>query len=82
VRKSREILKRLIDAILHLAILEQSFWRHVEISNSNNRGFYLETLKLIAKYDRELQEHLKYNCSFRGTLPHILNDIIAAKAAV
>lgn len=82
VRKNREVLKKLVDAVLFLANQELAFRGHDETESSLNQGNYLETLKLIAKYDAELNEHLNSNKVFKGTSSHIQNDIIAAVANV
>ncbi|KAF4530333.1 hypothetical protein B566_EDAN018429 [Ephemera danica] len=84
VAKNRDILKRLIDVVLHLANQELAFRGHDESETSLNQGNYIEALKLLAKYDRELQEHLSQppNAPFKGTSSHIQNDIILSIASV
>ncbi|KAF4518914.1 hypothetical protein B566_EDAN006752 [Ephemera danica] len=70
VAKNRDILKRLIDVVLHLANQELAFRGHDESETSLNQGNYIEALKLLAKYDRELQEHLSQppNAPFKASV--------------
>lgn len=82
VRSNRAIMKRLIDAVLHLANQESAFRGHDESETSDNKGNYIQTLQLIAKYDKELEEHLSSSSAFKGTSCHIQNDIIHAIASV
>ena len=56
--KWREILQSVIDVIKFLSKQNLPFRGHREDSNSTNQGNFLETLKLIAKYNPVINEHL------------------------
>src|SRR5436190_21115412 len=64
VRKNREILKILIDAICFLAKQELPFRGHNEQKDSLNKGDYLEILELLRSYDPVLDNHLKMQLYF------------------
>jgi hypothetical protein len=78
VTHNRDILKRLIDSVCHLAKLEAPFRGHDESSTSLNKGHYLELLSLIGSYDNLLKSHLDTATVFRGTSNRIQNDLIEA----
>lgn len=54
----REILKRILDVILYLAKQNLAFRGHDESESSSNRGNFLELIKLLARYDPVLREHV------------------------
>uniref|UniRef100_H2ZXC9 DUF4371 domain-containing protein n=1 Tax=Latimeria chalumnae TaxID=7897 RepID=H2ZXC9_LATCH len=85
--KNRQILKKLIDSALFLAKQGLAFRGHREYScdctgeTSQNEGNYLELLKLLAKYDALLAQHIE--TSKRNEIyssHHIQNDFIHALA--
>lgn len=78
VNKNREVLKRLIDAVVYLGKQEQPFRGHDESCNSLNKGNYVEFLNVLREYDSVLDTHLNTATVFRGTSPSIQNDIIEA----
>lgn len=85
IHKNREILKRLIDVTLFLAQQNLSFRGHREHSCGgtvkDNEGNFLELVKLMAKYDSVLAEHIQYTYRNESYLSHqIQNDVIAALA--
>ena len=85
IQKNREILKRLIDVTLFLAKQNLSFRGHREHSCGGtvkgNEGNFLELVKLMAKYDSILAEHIKYTNRNESYISHqIQNDFIAALA--
>uniref|UniRef100_H2ZYG6 TTF-type domain-containing protein n=1 Tax=Latimeria chalumnae TaxID=7897 RepID=H2ZYG6_LATCH len=81
-RKNRHILRRLIDAALFLAQQGLAFRGHREYScGSQNEGNYLQLLKLLAKYDALLAQHIKTSKRNETYLSHhIQNDFIHALA--
>uniref|UniRef100_H3A3B1 DUF4371 domain-containing protein n=1 Tax=Latimeria chalumnae TaxID=7897 RepID=H3A3B1_LATCH len=80
--KNRQILRRLIDTALFLAQQGLAFRGHREYScGSQNEGNYLELLKLLAKYDALLAQHIKTSKHNETYLSqHIQNDCIHALA--
>ncbi|KAJ4430284.1 hypothetical protein ANN_22496 [Periplaneta americana] len=78
VKKNREILKRLIDAMCFLAMQELPFRGHGESEDSLNKGNYIELLHLLSNYDTTLREHLESSTTFKGTSNRIQNDLITA----
>lgn len=56
-KKWRNILHRLFDVTLFLAQQNLAFRGHREDVSSENRGNFLELVKLLAKYDPVLREH-------------------------
>ncbi|XP_050548310.1 zinc finger MYM-type protein 1-like, partial [Daktulosphaira vitifoliae] len=56
-KKWRDILHRLLDITLFLAKQNLSFRGHREDFESENRGNFLELIKLMARYDPVLREH-------------------------
>lgn len=78
VKKNRDILKRLIDAVCYLAKQELPLRGHDESADSLDKGNYLEFLEALRAYDPLLDNHLKTATVFRGTSPAIQNDIIHA----
>ena len=62
VMKNREIMERIIDVIILLGKQGSAFRGHDEklsLDNTVNNGNFLETLKLLAKYDEKIGTHLK-----------------------
>lgn len=80
VRQNREILKRLIHAVVFLGKQELSFRGHDESRESANKGNYLKLLDYLAEYDNELRCHLATSKVFTGTSSKIQNDLISATA--
>jgi hypothetical protein len=78
VKRNRDILRRLINAVCFLGKQELAFRGHDESKNSNNRGNYIELLKYTADYDPLLAEHLETATVFKGFSSHIQNDLIDA----
>ena len=57
----REILIKVVDVIRFLAKQDLPFRGHIESFRSDeNAGNYLETMKVLAKYDPILESHLKF----------------------
>jgi hypothetical protein len=82
VKKNRQILERLIDAICFLSKQELAFRGHDESLTSLNKGNYIEVLNLMSVRDPVLKAHLKESTVFKGTSSAIQNDLIAAISAV
>ena len=82
VKKNRELLKRLINAVVFLGKQELSFRGHDESKTSLNRGNYVELLSYSAEHDPDLHYHLTTNKVFIGTSSQIQNDLISAVADV
>jgi hypothetical protein len=82
VKKNRDILKRLIDAVCFLGKQELPFRGHDECNDSFNRGNYLEFLDALQQYDPLLEHHLQSSTVFRGTSPAVQNDLIQAISEV
>lgn len=82
VRENRNVLKRLIDAVVFLGKQESSFRGHDESDESLNKGNYIELLQFLANYDQVLSQHLKTATVFKGTSAVIQNDLIDALASV
>ena len=79
--KWREILHRGVEAIKFLCKQNLSLRGHREDSNSRNQGNFLETLKLLAKYNAVVKEHLSViQLSIKGMTtylsPTIQNELI------
>ncbi|KAJ4436397.1 hypothetical protein ANN_19029 [Periplaneta americana] len=78
VKRNRDILERLINAVCFLGKQELAFRGHDETENSVNRGNYVELLKYTAQYDPLLAEHLETSTVFEGISNRIQNDLIQA----
>ena len=83
ILKNRDISKRLIDATLFLAKQHFSFRGQREPSCreavKDSGGNVLELVKLMAKYDSVLAQHIQYTHRNESCLSHQLqNDFIAA----
>ena len=81
VKRNRDILKRLINAVCFLAKQELSFRGDDESKTSNNRGNYLELLDYTAQYDPLLKDHLENSTVFKGVSNRIQNDLIESVAS-
>ena len=81
VKRNRDILKRLINAVCLLAKLELPFRGDDESKTSNNRGNYLELLDYTAQYDPLLKNHLDTSTVFKGISNRIQNDLIESVAS-
>lgn len=77
VRKNRDVLKRLIDAVCFLAEQELSFRGHDESEDSVNRGNYVGLINLLSKYDETLRVHIGNSTVFKGTSNVIQNELIS-----
>lgn len=82
VKKNREILLRLINAVCFLGKQEMAFRGHSESAESDNRGNYIEYLYSLSEFDNMLANHLESSTVFRGTSPAIQNDLILAVSEV
>ena len=79
--KWREILHSVVEVIKFLCEQNLPLRGHREDSNSRNQGNFLETLKLLAKYNAVIKEHLSViQLSNKGMttylLPTIQNELI------
>ena len=82
VKKNRELKKRLIDSVLFLAKQKLPLRGHEESESSLNRGNYVELLNLLREYDPLLDKRLESSALFKGTLPHVQNNIAKALSRV
>ncbi|XP_076330811.1 zinc finger MYM-type protein 1-like [Tachypleus tridentatus] len=82
VKKNREILKRLIDAVCYLAKQELPFRGHDESNTSDDKGNYKEFLNTLRDYDTCLDSHLNTATVFQRTSPTVQNDLIQALSNV
>ena len=82
VKKNREVMKRLIDSVPFLAEQELPLRGHEESESSLNKGNYVELLNLFREYDPLLDKHLESSALFKGTSPHVQNDIAKALSRV
>lgn len=82
VSKNRDILRKLIDAVIYLGTQELSFRGHDESATSQNRGNFVELVHLLAEFDQALAEHLGSATVFRGMSSTIQNEIIESIASV
>ena len=74
--KWREILHRGVEVIKFLCKQNLSLRGHREDSNSRNQGTYLETLKLLAKYNAVIREHLSvFQLSSKAMTMYFLQTI-------
>ncbi|XP_018915130.2 zinc finger MYM-type protein 1 [Bemisia tabaci] len=78
VRRNREILRRLINAVSFLTKQELAFRNKDKKEISNNSGNYVELLKYTGNYDSLLADHLENPTKFDGTAIEIQNEIIEA----
>ncbi|KAJ4432754.1 hypothetical protein ANN_21392 [Periplaneta americana] len=78
VKRNRDILKRVINAVCFLGKQELAFRGNDETENSVNRGNYVELLKYTAEYDPLLAEHLETSTVFKGISNRIQNELIQA----
>ena len=62
--------------VCYLGSQELAFRGNDESENSDNKGNYIELLKLIGKYDSKLNGHLSFAQCFKGTSNHIQNELI------
>nr|CAI5857137.1 unnamed protein product [Callosobruchus analis] len=82
VRENREILKRLIDAVVYLSKEECSFRGHDETSESDNKGNFKELIDFLKTYDQKLERFLSEATVFVGTSKSIQNDLIESISSV
>ncbi|XP_063675854.1 zinc finger MYM-type protein 1-like [Bolinopsis microptera] len=82
VCRNREIVKRLINAVIYLAKQEMAFRGHDESETSVNRGPFKELLSMVAKTDSLLFDHLDSSTVFKGDSKTIQNEIIALIATM
>nr|CAI5822824.1 unnamed protein product [Callosobruchus analis] len=84
-KKWRNILHRLLDITLFLAQQNLAFRGHREDPSSENRGNFIELVKMMAKYDPVLSEHWsKLQKAAGGSQSHhvkqkIIDDIKKSK---
>ena len=79
--KWREILHSVVEVIKFLCKLNLPLRGHHEDFDSRNQGNFLETLKLLAKYNAVIKEHLSvFQLSSKGMTtylsPTIQNELI------
>nr|CAI5827286.1 unnamed protein product [Callosobruchus analis] len=82
VRENREILKRLIDAVVYLSKEECSFRGYDETSESDNKGNFKELIDFLKTYDQKLERFLSEATVFVGTSKSIQNDLIESISSV
>lgn len=82
VKENRDILKRLLDAVMFLCFQELPFRGHDESVDSDNRGNFEELLCFISRYDSKLEKFLNDATVFSGTSKSIQNDLIEAVSFV
>ncbi|KDR18839.1 zinc finger MYM-type protein 1-like [Zootermopsis nevadensis] len=82
VKANRYIVSCFIDAICYLAQQELPFRGHLENTESENRGNYLEYLHRRARYDEKLRVHLETSTLLIGTSHDIQNDLIDSISTV
>ena len=80
-------MRRLIDITLHLARQNCSFRGNNELGGRGgsevNEGYYTETCKLLANYDKIIRDHLEHGKgNERYTSSSIQNDIIFCAANI
>jgi len=71
----REILKRIIDVIKHLASQNLALRGHVETLDSDRPGHFLATLKLVSSYDTVMARHLRNVRDNPGSVSYLSHDI-------
>nr|CAI5847007.1 unnamed protein product [Callosobruchus analis] len=81
VRENREILKRLIDAVVYLS-KEECFRGHDETSESDNKGNFKELIDFLKTYDQKLERFLSEATVFVGSSKSIQNDLIESISSV
>ena len=86
IEKNRKILTKIIDAVLYLARQGLAFRGHSEYQGlgclSTNEGIFLELMKLLAKYDSLLVQHLLTSDRDATYLsPDIQNELIQSLSA-
>uniref|UniRef100_UPI00358EC1B0 uncharacterized protein n=1 Tax=Myxine glutinosa TaxID=7769 RepID=UPI00358EC1B0 len=82
VTKNRDILRRLINAVLFLGKRELAFWGHDKSRASCNEGDFVELAQILTEYDDVLAEHLKCAAVFRDLSKTIRHDIIDSIAHI
>lgn len=82
VVKNRDLLRKLIIAVLYLGQQEHAFCGHDESATSKNKGNFVQLLETFSEFDPALAEHLKASTIFKGTSKSIQNDIIDSIAPV
>ncbi|KAJ4432788.1 hypothetical protein ANN_21427 [Periplaneta americana] len=82
VKKNREILLHLINAVCFLGKQELAFRGHNESVESDTIGNYIEYLSSLSEFDHLLVNHLGSSTVFRGTSLAIQNYLIFAISGV
>ncbi|KAI2655676.1 Zinc finger MYM-type protein 1 [Labeo rohita] len=82
VAKKRDLLRKLIIAVLYSGQQEYAFHGHDESDTSKNKGNFVQLLKSFSEFDPAFAEHLKTSTIFKGTSKSIQNDIIQSIATV
>uniref|UniRef100_A0A671PJX7 DUF4371 domain-containing protein n=1 Tax=Sinocyclocheilus anshuiensis TaxID=1608454 RepID=A0A671PJX7_9TELE len=80
--KKRDLLRKLIIAVLYLGQQKHAFRGHDESATSKNKGNFVQLLETFSEFDPALAEHLKTSTIFKGTSKSIQNDIIDSIATV
>ncbi|GFV86596.1 DUF4371 domain-containing protein [Trichonephila clavipes] len=77
VNKVSQILRRIIDVTMTLAMCNLPFRGHRETGDSTQRGNFLNIIDLLAKYDPLLNVHLSKKRIQKYLSPKIQNELIA-----
>lgn len=80
--KNRDLLRKLIIAVLYLGQQEYAFHGHDESGTSKNKWNFVQLLETFSEFDPAFAEHLKTSTIFKGTSKSIQNDIIQSIATV
>lgn len=80
--KKRDLLRKLIIAVLYLGQQEHAFRGHDESAKSKNKENFVQLLETVSEFDPALAEHLKTSTIFKGTSKSIQNYIIESIATV
>nr|CAI5828860.1 unnamed protein product [Callosobruchus analis] len=80
VRENREILKRLIDAVVYLSKEECSFRGHDETSESDNKGNFKELIDFFKTYDQKLERFLSEATSISSVVKHKIQEELRSTA--
>jgi hypothetical protein len=85
IDRNRQTVKRLLDCVLYLGKQGLAFRGHREHACMGkvdaNEGNFLELIKLLAKYDALLADHVNYSATREKYLSHdIQNDLIKSVA--
>ena len=82
VSTNRQVLGRIIQAIIYLCKQELALRGHREDEGFHNRGNYLELLNLLAQNESVIRDHLQSASTFKGTSAEIQNELIEVITSV